>query len=57
MPIIVPNGYEEHWTEQVKDSEELKNLLLIMMSWSPEGWVSEEDNIKKSDQMSLFKNT
>ena len=36
MPVIVPNGYEEQWTEQAKDADELGGLFAIMMSWSPE---------------------
>ena len=54
MPVVVPNGYEEKWTEQVKDSFELKGLASIMQSWSPEGWVSEEVNNRKIDQLNLF---
>ena len=54
MPVIVPDGYEEQWTEQVKDDDELKGLLPIMMGWSPEGWVVEDAIKKPSDQMSLF---
>ena len=54
MPVVVPNGYEEQWTEQVKDTEELKGLLPIMMGWSTYGWVVEEVNKKPPDQMSLF---
>ena len=54
MPVIVPDGYEEQWTEQVKDADELKGLLPIMMSWPPDGWVVEEINRKPIDQMSLF---
>ena len=54
MPVVVPDGYEEQWTEQVKDADELKGLLPIMMGWSPDGWVVEEINIKPIDQMSLF---
>ena len=53
MPVIVPNGYEEKWTEQVKNVDELKGLLSIMKSWSPDGWIVEKVN-KKTDQMSLF---
>ena len=52
MPVVVPSEFEEQWTEQVKDSYKLDNLLPILMSWSPDEWVSEE--IKKKDQMSLF---
>ena len=53
MPVVVPNGFEEQWTGQVKDSYELEGLLPIMMSWSPLGWVSEKIS-KKIDQMSFF---
>ena len=54
MPVVIPNGFEEQWTEQVKDFDELKDLRPIMMGWSPEGWVSEKINKKTSVQMSLF---
>ena len=54
MPVIVPNGYEEQWTEQVKDADELKGLFAIMMSWSPDGWLVEDVKKKETDQMSLF---
>jgi len=54
MPVVVPDGYEEKWTEQVKDADELKGLLPIMMDWSPDGWIVEEINRKPIDQMSLF---
>ena len=53
MPVVVPNGYEKQWTEQVKDSNELKGLAKIMINWSPEGWVSEKIK-KKNDQINLF---
>ena len=54
MPIVVPNGYEEKWTEQVKDVDELKGLLPIMMGWSPDGWVVEDVNKKDTHQIRLF---
>ena len=54
MPVIVPNGYEEQWTEQVKDADELKGLLPIMMGWPPDEWIVEEAIKKTTDQMSLF---
>ena len=54
MPVVVPNGYEKKWTEQIKDSYELKGLASIMLSWSPEGWVSEEVNKRKIEQINLF---
>ena len=53
MPVVVPNGYEEQWTEKLKDPYELKGLLPITMGWSPEGWVLEQIQ-KKFDQASLF---
>jgi hypothetical protein len=54
MPVVVPDGYEQEWTEQVKDFDELQGLLPMMMGWSPDGWVVEELNKKPDDQMSLF---
>ncbi len=54
MPVVVPNGYEELWTAQVKDSDELKRLVPIMMNWSTDGWLVEKVNKKSTDQMSLF---
>ena len=54
MPVVVPNGYEKQWTEQVKDSNELKGLLPILMGWSPNEWVLEDLNKKQNDQTSLF---
>ena len=54
MPVVVPDGYEEQWTEQVKNADELKVLLPIRIGWPPDGWVVEEVNKKSSDQMSLF---
>ena len=54
MPVVVPKGYEEQWTEQVKDNDELKGLLPIMMAWSTDGWVVEDLKKKETDQMSLF---
>ncbi len=54
MPVVIPNGYEEQWTQGVKDYYELKRLLPIMKDWSPEGWISEKVIKKNNDQMSLF---
>ena len=54
MPVIVPNGYEEQWTEQVKDADELRVLFAIMMSLSPDGWLVEDVKKKETEQMSLF---
>ena len=54
MPVVVPSGYEEQWTEQIKDDYKLKDLLQMMMGWSPNGWLVEEVNKRYPDQMSLF---
>ena len=54
MPVVVPNGYEEEWTDQVKDADELKGLLPIMTSWSSDDWIVEDIKKKEIDQMSLF---
>ena len=54
MPVVVSEEYEEQWTEQVKDTDEINCLLPIMMGWSPDGWVLEDSKKKKTDQMCLF---
>ena len=54
MPVVVPSGYEEQWTELTKDDYKLKDLLQMMMGWSPNGWLVEEVNKRYPDQMSLF---
>ena len=54
MPVVVPSGYEEKWTEQVKDAYELKGLLSIMMGWPSHGWLVEDVEKKENVQMSLF---
>ena len=54
MPVVVPKGYEEQWTGQIKDINELKGLLPIMMGWSPDGWKVEEVNKVTTYQMNLF---
>ena len=54
MPVVVPKGYEEQWTEQVKDTDELNGLLRIMKGWSPNGWLAEDLKKKETDQMNLF---
>ncbi len=54
MPVVVPNGYEEQWTEQVKDSYELKGLIPLMTGWSPDGWIVENIKKKETDQMRIF---
>ena len=54
MPVIVPNGFEEQWTEQVKDTAELNGLLPIMIGWSPDGWLVEHLDKKETNQISLF---
>ncbi len=54
MPIVIPNGYEDQWTQQIKYADELKGLLSTMMDWSPYGWIVEDVNKKETDQISLF---
>ncbi len=54
MPVVVPDGYEEKWIEQVKDPNQLKDLRPITMMWSSSGWIAEEVNKKNTHQMSLF---
>ena len=54
MPVVVPNGYEEQWTDQVKDADELKGLYPLLKGWSSDGWVVENIYTKETNQMSLF---
>ena len=54
MPVVIPEGIEEQWTENIKDNDELKRLLPIMRGWSPEDWLIEELNKSPTFQMSLF---
>ena len=54
MPVVVPDGCEEQWTEQVKDSDELESLMPIMSGWSSIGWVAEEIYKKNTTQLNLF---
>ena len=54
MPVVIPNGIENQWTEDVKNSDELKGLIPILMGWSPEDWMIEELNKSPTSQMSLF---
>ena len=38
----------------IKNLDELKSLFPIKMGWKSKGWVLEEINKKRTDQMSLF---
>ena len=53
MPVVIPEGYEEEWINQVKNTIELKGLVPLMKGWLSDGWVVEV-NKNPSDQMSLF---
>ena len=54
MPVVVPNGFEKRWTENFRDSHELKGLLSSVKDWSPKGWVLEDLNKQQTNQISLF---
>ncbi len=54
MPVIIPDGIEEQWTENIKDSDELRGLIPIMMTWSPEDWIVEKTFNSTLNQLSLF---
>ena len=54
MPVVVPNGVEKEWLEQVKDFEDLKKLVPIMRGWSSEDWIAESIKNKNKNQMNLF---
>jgi len=54
MPVVIPDGIEEQWTENVKSEDELKCLIPIMMGWSPLDWLVEELHESQTIQMNLF---
>jgi len=54
MPVVIPDGIEEQWSENIKNPDELKGLIPIMMGWSPEDWLVEKLNDSPTKQMSLF---
>ena len=54
MPVVVPDGYEEEWTEHVKNPDELKGLNAMIMGRSKAIWTIEEINEKATNQMNLF---
>ena len=54
MPCVIPNGFEEKWTDNFKNPDELIELIPLMNAWSPEDWLVEESNNSSTSQMSLF---
>ena len=54
MPVVIPDGIEEHWTEHNKDSDELKGLIPLLIGWPTKDWLVEEINDSPIRQMSLF---
>ena len=54
MPCVIPNGFEQQWTENFKNADELKGLLSLINGWSPEDWLLEKSNNSSTRQMSLF---
>ena len=54
MPCIIPNGFEEQWTENFENKDELKELLPLIKGWSQEDWLVEKSNNSSMSQMSLF---
>tara|TARA_B100000900_G_C20545182_1_gene702212 strand:- start:544 stop:1182 length:639 start_codon:yes stop_codon:yes gene_type:complete len=54
MPCIIPNGFEEQWTENIKNNDELNGLLPMIKEWSPDDWLVEKLNNYSTRQMSLF---
>ena len=54
MPVVIPDGIEEIWTENINNLDELKGLIPIMTGWSPEGWLVEELNDSSTRQINLF---
>ena len=54
MPVVIPDGIEKQWTDNIKDKYELNSLIPILKGWSPKDWLVEELNTSEIIQMSLF---
>ena len=54
MPCFIPNGFEEQWTENFKNTDGLNELLSMIKGWSPDDWSVEQSNNSSGSQMSLF---
>ena len=54
MPCVIPNGFEELWTKNFQNADELNRLLHIIKGWSPEDWLVEKLNNSSVSQMTLF---
>ena len=53
MPVVIAEGYEEQWTQQVKENNDLKDLFKMLRGWSSKEWIAEEIN-QSTIQMNLF---
>ncbi len=53
MPYVIANIFEEKWTENFKNLDELNALLLIKKGTSPEDWLVKKSNYS-TIQMSFF---
>ena len=53
MPVVIAEGYEEQWTQQVKENNDLKDLFQMLRGWSSKEWIAEEIN-QSTIQMNLF---
>ena len=54
MPCIIPNGFEEQWTENFKNPDELNGLLPLLKGWSSKDWLVEKLSNSSTSQISLF---
>ena len=54
MPVVIPDGAEEKWTENITNTDELKELISMNIGWSLEDWLVEELNDSPTSQMDLF---
>ena len=54
MPCFIPNGFEEQWTENFKNPDELNGLLPLLKGWSSKDWLVEKLNNSSTSQISLF---
>ena len=55
MPVIITDGIENKWTENIKDINELEVLIPIISEWSSYNWLVEDLNESQINQIKLFK--
>ncbi len=54
MPVIISSEMEKKWLKENKNLLELKELEILIKSWSSENWTAERINKYPNSQLCLF---